>query len=58
MERSKGQWNAYVEAGTTREERGERLEEVPISIRDDVRRHVETVFAIKRYHSSIKENRR
>ena len=49
-DRTKGQWNAYILAGKTREDRLKRLEEVPISLRDDVRRHVETVYAIRGYH--------
>lgn len=43
MERTQGQWNAYVEAGKTREERGARLEEVPEEMRAAVINHVETV---------------
>jgi hypothetical protein len=44
--RSIPQWNAYVESGASREERRQRLEEVPVLVRDVVRRHVETVFAL------------
>jgi len=42
-------WQAYVVAGKTKEDRRSRLEEVPISLRDQVRRHVETYFGIKKY---------
>lgn len=45
--RSKGEWNGYVVSGKTREERKSRLDEVPEEWRDQVRKHVETFFAIK-----------
>ena len=50
---TQGQWNAYVEAGESREDRVNRLGEVPISMRDTARRHVETVFAIRKYHKNV-----
>lgn len=43
-----GQWNAYVEAGRTREQRAERLLEVPAALRPGVERHVYTCFARRR----------
>ena len=49
-----GQWQAYVERGESKEERKSRLLECPISMQDDVRRHVETVFAIRKYHNMKK----
>lgn len=51
---NQGQWNAYVAAGTDREDRKTRLEAVPISMRENARRHVETIFAIRKYY---RENR-
>jgi hypothetical protein len=44
---SPGEWKGYVVTGTTKEQRRERLAEVPESLRDEVKRHVETFFAIK-----------
>jgi hypothetical protein len=41
-----GIWNAYVEFGETKEIRQERLAQVPPSIRDRVRAHVKTFFAL------------
>lgn len=43
-------WQGYVVSGKTREQRRARLEEVPEEYRDKVRRHVETYFAVRRYH--------
>ena len=43
-----GQWNGYVEAGATREERAKRLAECPEHLRASVEDHVRTVFLIKR----------
>lgn len=39
-------WNAYVPAGKTKDDRRARLEEVPDKWRDEVRRHVVTVFEL------------
>jgi len=39
---------AWVEAGTTRTERNKRLEQVPEQYREQVRRQVETAYALKR----------
>ena len=41
-----GQWNAYVEAGKTAEMRLSRMAEVPKSMRDSVKDHLNTVFAL------------
>jgi len=54
MRQSLGEYNAWVEAGKTREERASRLAEVPDDMRDQVRRHVETVFAIRKFHERKK----
>lgn len=48
MNRSPGQWQAYVEAGATREERMERLAEAPPDLRDKIVDHVETVWKLKK----------
>lgn len=48
-----GHWQAHVTQAGSRYERNKRLEEVPISMRQQVRRHVETVLAIKKYHKSV-----
>lgn len=52
---TQGQANAYVEQSKDREERRMRLEQVPISMRDQARRHVETVFAIRSYYKGQKK---
>ena len=49
--KSEPEWNAYVLSGETREERRRRLELVPEEWRDDVKRHVETYFAVRKYHN-------
>lgn len=54
-DRNPGQWNAYVSAGSDKEERKKRLAEVPEAMRGDVERHVRTVFAIKNYHRKNKK---
>lgn len=41
-----GQWNAYVAAGHSREDRLTRLAEVPEQWKDRVKSHVETVFRL------------
>ena len=43
----RGQWNAYVAAGASREERRARMDACPKNFRADVMRHVETVFALR-----------
>lgn len=48
--RGLGQWQGYVASGKTREERVSRLAEVPEDMRADVKRHVETIYAIKLFH--------
>lgn len=45
------QYNAWVEAGETREERKARLEQVPEKYRNDVERHLKTVWAIRKFYS-------
>ena len=40
-------WNAYVEAGDTREERAARLATVPDNLRQAVKNHVQAYFLIK-----------
>ena len=40
-------WNAYVEAGDTREERAARLATVPDNLRQQVRAHVACYFRVK-----------
>ena len=51
---SRYQWNAYVEAGESKDERRSRLAEVPAEHKDAVKRHVQTVFAIRNYYESKK----
>jgi len=46
--KSKQEWNGYVVSGKTREERRQRLGMVPEEWRDQVKRHVETYFAIRK----------
>jgi hypothetical protein len=43
----RGQWNAHVAMGKDKDERIQRLAEVPEAMRDQVREHVRTVFKIK-----------
>ena len=43
-------WQGYVIAAPDREQRRERLAQCPEAIRDKVRRHVETAFAIRKEH--------
>lgn len=45
--RSLGQWSAYVESGATLQERRARLAEVPEPLRDSVKDHLVTVFALR-----------
>jgi hypothetical protein len=49
--KSSSEWNGYVVSGKTREERRRRLEMVPEEWRASVKRHVETYFAIRKYHN-------
>ena len=45
--RGRGQWNAYVAAGATREDRARRLLEVPEAWRESVAGHVRMVFYLR-----------
>ena len=47
---SRYQWNAYVEAGESKDERRKRLDETPDEYKDAVKRHVLTVFAIRKFN--------
>ena len=49
--KSRQEWNGYVVSGKTREERRRRLELVPEEWRYHVKRHVETYFAVRKYHN-------
>ncbi len=51
----RGQWQGYVTKGKDEEDRAKRLLEVPISLRQDVERHVMTVIAIEQYHDRFKK---
>ena len=42
-----GCWNAYVAAGKTKEERNKRLSEAPERHRDNIIKHVTTVFKLR-----------
>jgi len=46
-----GQWNAYVESGSTKDVRKARLAEVPADMRKDVELHVKTVFSLRAWHA-------
>lgn len=46
-----GQWQAWVESGTTLEERRARLSEVPEELREQVKGHLRTVWGLKRKKS-------
>jgi len=43
------QWQGYVTQGKDLEDRRSRLAEVPICFVEDVKRHLQTVFAVKKY---------
>lgn len=43
----RGQWNAYCEGARDADEREQRLAEVPDAWRQDVRKHCDTVDAIR-----------
>ncbi len=43
-----GEWNSFVAKGETREIRQARLFQCPEWFREDVKRHVETVFLLKK----------
>lgn len=55
---SRGQWNAWCAAGADHEERKQRLEQVPEKWRADVKRHLQTVYAIKQFHKRKAEEKR
>ena len=42
-----GNWCAYVEAGSSREDRSARLDEVPSNFRDEVAAHVRCHFQVR-----------
>ena len=42
-----GCWNAYVAAGSDRDQRRRRLDEAPEHLRVMIRRHMEIVYAVK-----------
>lgn len=44
---TQGEWNAYIEAAPTREEMKRRGEQVPPEMRDQVRRHIRMVLALR-----------
>jgi hypothetical protein len=46
-----GNFNAWVEAGQTRDERKKRLSQVPEQWRKDVEIHVKTVFSLRRWQA-------
>lgn len=46
-DRTLGQWNAHVEQGSSIVERRARLAEVPEHLRDSVKDHLATVWALK-----------
>ena len=54
--RSLGEWNAYVEAGTNKEDQLSRLDEAPDKYRKDIIRHMRTVRDIK--NSVIAKNKK
>ncbi len=55
-ENSLGEWNAYVAAGESREDRAARLAECPESLRDSVTRHVKTVFELRKRSRQCQNN--
>jgi len=46
-----GNFNAWVESGKTRDERKNRLDQVPEQWRKDVELHMKTVESIEFYHA-------
>jgi len=50
-----GQFNAWVLAGGTKEERRKRLLEIPEDMRKKAEQHVKTVFAVRNHHGKNKK---
>jgi len=55
--RGQGQWNAYVEAGKTREEQGERYNEAPEEFRLGIASHMRTVKDVSIYMTRVRAER-
>ena len=53
IKRGQGQWNAYVAAGKTLEERQARLAEVPEQYVRLVKCHLEIIWSIKKYQKNV-----
>ena len=57
MTRGQGQWNAYVEAGKTREEQGERYNEAPEEFKPGIVRHMQVIKAVQAHAARIRAER-
>jgi hypothetical protein len=55
--RRQGQWNAYVEAGKTREQQGERYKEAPEEFQSGIASHMRVIDAVKAHVAKIKAER-
>jgi len=56
-ERTRGQWQGYVASGKSKEERNQRLLEVPEELRAEVKRHVSTLFSIIIFNKNRKRKK-
>jgi hypothetical protein len=54
--KSLGEWNAYVTAGADKDERRARLAECPEQYKENVTRHVKTVFEMRRRSRQCQTN--
>ncbi len=50
--KTQGQCNAYQAAAKSEDEAYSRLEDIPEEMRDGAKRHVQTVWAIKKFHEN------
>jgi len=57
MTRGHGQWNAYVEAGKTREEQGERYKEAPEEFQAGIASHMRVIKAVQAHAARIRSER-
>jgi len=55
--RGQGQWNAYVGAGKTREEQGERYNEAPEEFQAGVASHMRVIKAVQAHAARIRAER-
>jgi hypothetical protein len=49
---NQGYCNGYAAAATSKDDLYARLEEIPINLRLNAKRHCQTVWALKKYHNN------